>query len=177
MQKLNIYIKDIWRRNGLFFIIAAIVIAADQLSKLWIRSNLSPYGLTRESIWDIGFFRLIHTQNTGAAFGIFQNHSTVLTVVDIIGACLILFLVFFMYKKLPFLNSLPFKISLALIFSGTIGNLIDRIGQGHVTDFIDFSFWATFNIADSAVVVGAILLAFLVIRLSRDYEQDDAKTA
>jgi len=172
MQALNI-LKAIWRRNGLFFITASLIIIADQLSKLWIKSNLA----IGESTWDIGFFRLLHVHNTGAAFGIFQDYAIVLTIIDIIGACFILFAVFFLYKKLPFLDSLPFKVSLALIFGGTIGNLIDRLSQGYVTDFIDFNFWATFNIADSAVVVGAILLAFLVIRLSRDYEQDDAKTA
>jgi signal peptidase II len=130
-----------------------------------------------ESTWDIGFFRLLHIQNTGAAFGIFQDHNLVLTVIDIIGACIILFLVLFMYKRLPFLNTLPLKISLALILGGTIGNLIDRLSLGYVTDFIDFSFWATFNIADSSVVVGALLLAYFVIRLSRDSDEVNGKTS
>jgi len=172
MQVLNIF-KDTWRRNGIFFIATSLVIAADQLSKLWIKSSLA----IGEPAWDIGFFRLYHISNTGAAFGIFQGHALLLTIIDIVGACFILFTVFSLYKKLPFLDSMPFKISLALIFGGTIGNLIDRLGQGHVTDFIDFSFWATFNIADSAVVVGAILLAFLVIRLTGDSEQEDGKTS
>ena len=172
MQRLNI-IKAIWQRNRIFFVVASLVVLADQLSKLWIRSNLA----LGESTWDIGFFRLLHVQNTGAAFGIFQNSALLLTIVDIIGACLILFLVFFMYKRLPFLNNLFVMISLALIFSGTIGNLIDRLSLGHVTDFIDFSFWATFNIADSSVVVGAILLAFLVIRYSGFSEQKDEKAS
>ena len=172
MQRLNI-IKAIWRRNRIFFVVAPLVVLADQLSKLWIRSNLA-FG---ESTWDIGFFRLIHVQNTGAAFGIFQNSALLLTIIDIIGACLILFLVFFMYKRLPFLNNLFVMISLALIFSGTMGNLLDRLSLGHVTDFIDFSFWATFNIADSSVVVGAILLAFLLIRHSGFGEQKDEKAS
>ena len=166
MQRLNI-IKAIWQRNRIIFVVASLVVLADQLSKLWIRSNLA----LGESTWDIGFFRLFHVQNTGAAFGIFQNSGLLLTIIDILGACLILFLVFFMYKRLPFLNNLFVMISLTLIFSGTIGNLIDRLALGHVTDFIDFSFWATFNIADSSVVVGAILLAFLVIRHSGFSEQ------
>ena len=172
MQRLNI-IKVIWQRNRVFFIVAFLVVLADQLSKLWIVSNLA----LGESTWDVGFFSLIHTQNTGAAFGIFQNAALLLTIIGIIGACLMLFLVFFMYKKLPFLNKLFVMISLALIFSGTIGNLIDRLTMGHVTDFIDFSFWATFNIADSSVVVGAILLAFLVIRHSGFSEQKNENTS
>ena len=170
MQRLSI-LKDIWQRNGPFFTTASLIILADQLSKLWIRSNLAP----GEATWDIGFFRLLHVQNTGAAFGIFQGHSTILTVIDIIGACVILFLVLFMYRRLPFLDSLMYKIPLALIFGGAIGNLIERLSLGHVTDFIDFSFWATFNIADSAVVVGAILLAFLIIRYSIYGNKGDEK--
>ena len=174
MQVLNI-LKAVWRRSGLFFITASLVILADQLSKLWIRSNLAPYSLTHESTWDIGFFRLIHTQNTGAAFGIFQDHALLLTIIDIIGVCFILFLVLFMYKRLPFLNSLPFKISLALIFGGAIGNLIDRLSLGHVTDFIDFSFWATFNIADSSGVIGVVVIVFFLVFLYREKEDNSSK--
>ncbi len=172
MQRLNI-LKDSWRRSSIFFITASLIIIADQISKLWIRSSLAP----GESTWDIGFLRLYHVQNTGAAFGIFQDHAVILTIIDIIGACLVLWLVLFMHRRLPFLNSLPFKLTLALILGGTIGNLIDRLSLGYVTDFIDFSFWATFNIADSSVVVGALLLAYFVIRLSRDIDKDNEKAA
>ncbi len=170
MHRISI-LQNSWRRYRSFIITASLVIISDQLSKLWIRSSLAP----GESTWDIGFFRLFHVHNTGAAFSLFQNHALLLTIIDIIGACLIVFLVFFMYKRLPILKTLPCKISLGLMLGGAIGNLIDRLSLGYVTDFIDFSFWATFNIADSSVVVGAILLAYLIIRFSSYSEEPDGK--
>jgi signal peptidase II len=62
---------------------------------------------------------------------------------------------------------MPGKIVLGLVLGGTIGNLIDRLHFGYVTDFIDFSFWPTFNIADSAVTIGAVIFAYRLIRLAQ----------
>lgn len=168
MQKLK-SLCGIWRQNTVFLVTALLVVIADQLSKLWIRSNLA-WG---ESTWDIGFFRLFHVQNTGAAFGLFQDHSLLLTIIAITGICFILFLAFFMYRRFYILNTILCKLSLGLILGGTIGNLIDRLSSGYVTDFIDFSFWPAFNVADSSVVVGAILLAYCLIRFARRGESQD----
>jgi signal peptidase II len=172
MQKLN-SLQDIWRRNKVFLVTALLVIIADQLSKLWIRSNLA----LGESIPETGFFRLTHIQNTGAAFGIFQDHSLILAIIAIIGSVVILFLVLFMYHRFYILNTILGKLSLGLILGGTVGNLIDRLKYGgNVTDFIDFSFWPAFNIADSSTVVGAFLLAYLLIRFTRYSEHSDGKS-
>ncbi len=172
MQKLK-SLRGVWQHNAAFLVTAPSVIIADQLSKLWIRSSLA----VGESIPETGFFRLTRIQNTGAAFGLFQDHSLILAIIAIIGSVVILFLVFFMPHRFYILNTLLGKLSLGLILGGTVGNLIDRLRYGgYVTDFIDFSFWPAFNIADSSVVVGAFLLAYSLIRLTRHSEHSDGQS-
>ena len=163
MQRVNSLNKGIWQRRAAFFLTALLVVSADQLSKLWIKSNLT----LGESLPETGFFRLTHVKNSGAAFGLFQDQSTILTIAAIIGIAVLLFLVLFMYRRFYFLNTMPGNLSLGLILGGTVGNLIDRLSSGYVTDFIDIGFWPAFNLADSAVVVGAILLAYSLVRLAR----------
>ena len=153
------------RRNVVLFLTAVLIVAADQLSKIWIRSNLA----VGESLPESGFFRLIHSQNTGAAFGLFQGHSFALTIVAIVGIAVILVYALFAYRRFPLLDNMPNRVALGLILGGTVGNLIDRLNPnlGGVTDFISIGIWPAFNIADSAVTIGAIVFAYSLLRLVR----------
>ena len=171
MQKLNSFWR-ICQCNAAFLITALLVFTADQLSKLWIKSSLA----LGESVFEIGFFRLTHVQNTGSSFGLFQNQNLILSIVAIAGACIILFLVFFMRHRIQILNTIPGKIALGLIFGGTLGNLINRLSFGYVIDFIDFNHWPAFNVADSSMVVGAILLSYSLIRHTIHSESSDGKS-
>ena len=146
-----------------FFLIALLVVTADQLSKTWIRSNLVP----GESLFEIGLFRLTHVHNTGAAFGLFQDQSLPLTVVALVSIVVLLLFPLFFYHRLPFLDDRLAKPALGLVLGGTIGNLIDRLNLGYVTDFIDIGIWPTFNIADSAITIGVILLAYSLLSSAR----------
>ena len=159
MQKIN-SLHGIWQRNAAFFLSALLVLTADQLSKLWTRSNLA----TGESLPETGFFRLTHVHNTGAAFGLFQDQTSLLTFVAFIGIAVLLVFALFMYRRLPFLNNMPGKMSLGLVLGGTVGNLIDRLSSGYVTDFIDIGIWPAFNIADSAITVGVFIFAYSLLR-------------
>ena len=150
-----------------FSLIGLLIVVADQLSKVWIRTNL-PEG---HSLFQIGFFQIIHVHNTGAAFGLFRGHTFALTIVAIIAITVILVYTFVGYRHLPWLDSMLGKLALGLILGGTVGNLIDRLRFGYVTDFIGFSFWPTFNIADSAVTIGVILFAYSLLRLARVEKQ------
>ncbi len=150
-------------RNVVFFLTALLVVAADQLSKIWIRSNLA----TGESLPETGFFRLTHVQNTGAAFGLFQGQSFALTIVALIGIVAILLFVFLFSRRFPFLDTGLGKPALALVLGGTVGNLVDRLCVGYITDFIDIGIWPAFNIADSAITVGIILFAYSLLSLTR----------
>ena len=153
MQKANRLLGI--QHTSLFFLAALLVIAVDQLSKLWIRSNL-PLG---QSLPITDWVKLTHVSNTGSAFGLFPGQSFFLTIVAITGIAFLLVLAFYGYRWLPFLNNIWSWVALGLILGGTIGNLIDRIRFGGVTDFVDFGFWPAFNAADSAIVVGVVMLA------------------
>jgi signal peptidase II len=145
-----------------FPLIGLLIVVADQLSKVWIRLNL-PEG---HSLFQVGFFRITHVHNTGAAFGLFRDQSLALTIVAITAITVILVYTFVGYRHLPWLDSMWGKLALGLILGGTVGNLIDRLRFGYVTDFIDLSFWPAFNIADSAVTVGVIIFVVSLLFLS-----------
>jgi signal peptidase II len=141
-----------------------LVVLADQLSKTWIRSHLE----IGQSLFDVGFFRIIRIYNTGAVFGIFKDQSLIFIIVAIIGIIVILLLVFLMRSRWPFLDNMLVRTGIGLIIGGTTGNLIDRfLFNGRVTDFLDFKVWPAFNIADSSSVVGSIIVACYLIFLSQ----------
>ena len=153
--------SKVWRR-WTFLLIAAFVVASDQLSKSWIRAHLLP-GVTGESSPEFWHFSIIHIHNTGAAFGLFTNLTFLLTLIAIVGLIVILF--FYRYLS-PY--SILGTVALGLVFGGALGNLVDRISLGYVTDFIRFRFWddvywPVFNIADSAITIGIIVLALFLI--------------
>ena len=149
------------QRNAVLFLTTVLIVAADQLTKLWIRSY--PEG---QSFFEIGFFRLTHVHNTGGVFGLFQGHSVALTIVALVGITIFLLYALFGYRRFPFLDNILNRVALGLILGGTVGNLIDRLNPNldGVTDFISIGIWPTFNIADSAVTIGAILFAYSLLR-------------
>ena len=156
MQKEESKGRFLW--NIAFFVIAAVIITADQLTKNWIR------GYTGEQpIFKAGIFRIIIVENTGASFGMFQGQNFVLTIVAVLGIVFILAVAALLTWRFPRVDAWLPKIALGLILGGTAGNLMDRLNQGYVTDFIDIGPWPTFNVADSSMVVGVILLVCYVL--------------
>lgn len=141
------------------FLTASLVVTADQLTKVWVRSY--PEG---NVINELAFLRVVHVQNTGAVFGLFQGQSFILTIVALLGIALLLFWSLFMHRSFPLLTNIPNRIALGLMLGGSIGNLIDRISRGFVTDFIDFRIWPAFNIADSSIVIGVIIVVYYLLR-------------
>ena len=157
-------------RNILFFSIVFLIAVADQASKLWIRTHL----LLGQSIPETGFFRLTYGQNTGAIFGMFQGNSDTFIILAIIVAILVLVYFFLARKRYPFLDTRLNTMASGLVLGGIVGNLIDRIQLGYVTDFISVGPWPDFNIADSSGVVGVVLFTYSILLVSRDItlEQD-----
>lgn len=135
--------------------IAAAVIAIDQIIK-----NVMVKALKSGPIAVIkNFFNLVYVENYGIAFGMFRNK----TIFFIITQCIISVLIAFVIYKFRD-KSISVTICLSLILGGAIGNLIDRIRLGYVIDFMSFTiFPPVFNIADSAIVVGAILLSLILV--------------
>ncbi|MEE8471941.1 MAG: signal peptidase II [Dehalococcoidia bacterium] len=141
-------------RELFLFLPAAAVVAADQLTKVWIRSFLA-YG---RSIPEDGPVRLTHIENSGAAFGILANQGILITITAIAGVAALL-----LYYRYPAFNIPSFQVALGMALGGAVGNLIDRLRFGQVTDFIDLRVWPVFNLADSAIVVGMGLLGLLLL--------------
>ena len=167
MQKLN-RPQGKWR-DVVFGCVALLVILADQLSKAWIRANLAE----NTALFDAGFFRIVNIHNSGASFGIFRGHSLALIIVDFIGVAVILLLVFAWRGRGSFLDRLPVRSAMGLVMGGTIGNLIDRLRVGDVTDFLDFKVWPVFNVADLAVTIGVIIIAFCVVFVAQHARHEE----
>ena len=140
---------------GGMLLIALAVFAVDQLSKLWIRTHLA----LREVITPIpaigSWFRIIHWKNTGVAFGLFQGSGWILTVIGIVVVVGIM-----IYSIRNTESPLYLRVALAMELGGALGNLADRLNPelGYVVDFIWVGNFPVFNLADSAIVLGAIVL-------------------
>ena len=136
--------------------IAILILCVDQLTKFIIHKNL----LLNQSFPIIkGIFHLTLIHNRGAAFGILKNQIPLFIFTSVLAVILIyLNLKKDKSKKL----SIP-SLSLCLILGGALGNLVDRIFLGYVVDFLDFRVWPVFNVSDSAITVGAALLALKVL--------------
>ncbi len=148
------------KQAGLSLIAAALLIAFDQWSKSWIRGNLTP----GESLPEGGFLRLTYVTNTGAVFGLLANQTVLIIAISI--ASLIIILLFLRYLSSATTLSI---VAAGLIFGGAIGNLIDRLCFGYVTDFIDIRLWGdfhwpAFNFADAAIVIGIFTLIYSLYR-------------
>jgi signal peptidase II len=149
----------------IFSLAAVIVVAADQLTKEWIRATLD----VGEVFFQLGIFRIIHgVPNTGSAFGMFQGYTFALSIVSIAFMVLLLLYVLFFCRRLPALNRAAVWLALGLIFGGAAGNLIDRLSPSlrGVTDFISVGWFPIFNVADSAITVGGLLLGVYVVFFS-----------
>ncbi len=135
----------------MIFVIVASVIFLDQLTKFLATKLLqinTPFLLIKNFL----YITLVH--NRGAAFGMLKNQLFLFVLLSL----LTIFFIFYHLKSKK--NPIILKISLSLILAGTVGNLIDRLRFGFVIDFIDLRFWPVFNLADSALTIGALLLSW-----------------
>ncbi len=155
MYRLPVQGREIVRAM-LLWLILIVILVLDQAAKYLASINL----LEGETIPVInGIFHITLVHNRGAAFGLFQAHSGVFVVLSIIVASLILYLNYRWVNKGTLVTCV-----LALIVGGAVGNLIDRIRLGYVVDFLDFRIWPVFNVADSAISIGTIVLIIYIIR-------------
>lgn len=142
--------------------LAALSLALDQLTKFVVRQTLEWH----HSWPAYGFFRFTHVHNTGGAFGLFQDQNLPLLIVSIIGVVVLAFI--YRTQERP---GILMRVSIALMLGGAMGNLLDRIWQGHVTDFIDVGPWPVFNLADSSIVIGLIIMAWVLV-INRDQSSE-----
>jgi signal peptidase II len=141
----------------MIFIIALSILLLDQASKLLAVKNLS----LNESIPLIkGVFYLTLISNRGAAFGLFKGQVLLFASISILAVVLIGQAL----RKNRLAGHSFHNIALSLILAGAVGNLIDRLRLGYVIDFLDFRVWPVFNVADSAITIGAVLLGWSILK-------------
>jgi len=139
-----------------------LILGIDQWSKALIQLNL----LVGDSIPIIrNVLHITFVTNTGAAFGFFKDSTWVFIAISLVAILAISILIFRAIKRQEFLSNPLFNFGLILIISGAIGNLVDRLRFTYVIDFIDFRIWPVFNVADSSITIGTLLLILSQISL------------
>jgi signal peptidase II len=143
--------------------VAALVVLADQFTKHLVMTWLAE-GQSRDVVpWLTPIFRVTHVTNTGAVFGLFRGWGDFFMIIAVV----VIVAIIVYYYQIPDGQRLV-RLALGLQLGGAIGNLVDRLRQGSVVDFIDLNFWPlrewpVFNLADSSLVAGTTLLAVLMI--------------
>ena len=151
----------------LVIIISIVLIAVDQLSKLYAISRIKGNGTI--TVID-NFYYFVYTENRGAAFGIMQNKQWFFVIVT-----LAMFAGFAFFLRKYKIEGKLFLAAVVLVFSGGVGNLIDRIFRGYVVDFLQFSFFSPVcNIADYFISVGAVLLIISVLFCKKNVAEREA---
>lgn len=158
--------NSIWartRRDAPFFLIAVAILVFDQVTKSIIRNGLALGESWPDDDWLV---KITHVTNTGAAFGILQGQGFFLTITAFVGMGAIVF-----YYAFPPLEHGLLRLALGLQLGGAIGNLMDRLRFGEVTDFISFPHYPAFNVADSSIVIGlCIIVGFFLLNEGKTQE-------
>jgi signal peptidase II len=146
--------------------VGALIFALDQATKYLVVTHLQ-YGESWSFLPQLErLFKFTFIINTGAAFGMFPQLGNVFTIIAIavIGG------IIFLHRYLP-THELWVRVSLGLQLGGALGNLLDRLHRGYVVDFVSIGFWPIFNVADLAIVVGVLVLAYYL------WDEDEAQPA
>ena len=161
-------LKNNMKKNDVIFftvalVVAAFLLAVDLITKQIIIDNLIYNGKV-EVIK--GFFSITHIRNTGAAWGIFSSKTDILSIVTVIAAVILVYIIYASTVNKPLM------FCAATILGGALGNLIERLRLSYVTDFLAFNIFGydfpNFNFADICITVGCLSLAFYIIFIHRD---------
>jgi len=152
-------------RRLTYLFVSLVIVLADQVTKEIVADRIPLHS----SVPVIqGLFDLTHVRNSGAAFGLFASIDSPLRTVLLNTVAFVVFLAVLVYAWRTSVDSTRLQLGLSLILGGAVGNLVDRIRAGSVTDFLDFYVgshrWPAFNVADSAITVGVVLLAWDIWR-------------
>jgi len=152
-------LNRLFREYVSLFLTAGLVVGLDQWTKWLVRVNLPFQGtwLPDELGWLSPYARIVHWYNSGAAFGMFQEAGSVFTVL----AFLVIGAILYYYPRVES-GDWPLRLAMGLQLGGALGNLVDRLMLGKVTDFISIGTFPVFNIADASISVGVVVLLFSV---------------
>ncbi len=146
--------------STIFFLLALLIVLVDQITKYIVRTTI-PLGTSYPLIKNLVY--LSYTTNTGASFSLFQNFSFLLGII----AVFVVLAILLFYKKIP----ANYRLAFSFLLGGTLGNLIDRICFGTVTDFINLQIWPIFNVADASITIAAVLLFIIVWKEDKDKKE------
>lgn len=153
-----------WYRDWMMLATLIASVAADQITKMVVKTSL----VLGES-WPIdGFFRISYGTNSGSIFGLFQDHTLILTIASIFAIGFVIY-----YYHAQSVRPPLTRFTVGLLLGGALGNLVDRLRMGEVVDFIDVGPWPVFNLADSSIVVGMVLLVTSVLLIGGDSINDE----
>ena len=150
-----------WR---LFVILAAVVLVLDQVTKAIVRASLGP----RESVHVFPGFAFSRVANEGIAFGFFPGRQAVVAILTLVALSAIAIALASLVAR-----NATVAAGAGLLVGGSLGNLIDRIAHGAVTDFLDFDRWPAFNVADCGITIGAVLIVIGLMQDGEGGEQPD----
>ena len=145
--------KKLLKDYLVLFLIVAIVIVLDQVTKKLVRDALPLGEMWAPWPWLLPYARIVHWYNTGVAFGMFQGLGGIFTVVAILVSGAIIYY----FPRVP-AEDWTLRLAMGLQMGGALGNMIDRLTRGQVTDFISVGNFAVFNVADSSITVGVLVL-------------------
>ena len=166
--------KKLLEKYWSIFTIAAVIVALDQWTKWLVRTNI-PTGqswLPDSLQWLSPYARIVHWHNRGASFGMFQEGNLVFTVLAFIVIAAILYY----YPRIESADW-PLRLAMSMQLGGAAGNLIDRLAFGRVTDFISIGTFPVFNVADSSISVGCVVLLLGVWWQERAAKKEKMQTA
>lgn len=152
-----------------YFLIALFVLFVDQWSKRWVVTHME---IMQQIPIIEGFFYITSHRNRGAAFGILQNQQWLFISITIVVVFFLLIYIWKFRKEHPMTT-----FALSLVLGGALGNFIDRVQMGEVVDFFHFQYdvyqFPIFNVADSAIVVGVMILMILTLKSPSSYEGNE----
>jgi signal peptidase II len=166
-DKLRKYLRD----YAFLYSIAGVIIILDQWTKWLVRERLAYTESWSPWEWLSPFARIVHWNNTGAAFGMFQGYALIFTVLAIGVSAAIMYY----FPSIP-VKDWVIRVALSMQLGGAVGNLIDRLMfGGKVTDFISVGSFAVFNVADASITVGVAILLLAV--MYKEYQDKKKRTA
>ena len=147
-----------WQQWVALAAVALSAVAADQLTKAIVSSQLA----LDESVHVLGFFSIHYVENSGIAFGLFASATSIVILLTTLAVAWMLYFFGRSGARHPVL-----PVALGLVMGGSVSNLVDRVRLGHVTDFLDFKYWPAFNLADSFITIGVVILLLALMSADR----------
>lgn len=157
--------------------ITGLILAFDQASKAWVVQNFLLYESRAMIPFLAPVFNFTYTQNTGAAFGMFESASNIFLLIAIVATAVITYF----YRNLKG-DAWPLRFGMALQLGGALGNALDRVTRGFVVDFLHLFYdplnwdWPIFNFADVSIVLGVLLVVGILWLEDEDEMEDESKT-